>query len=446
MTQQQTYRRYLLGVLAVILFFNYLDRIALGTVLENIKTDLHLSDTQLGFLTGIAFALFYSIVGIPIARWADRGNRVLIISLATLISSAAVMLCGTVQTFEQLLLVRIAVSIGEAGCVPPGSSLVADYFSRAERPRAIAIYGMGGALSVVAGFFLGGWLNELYGWRTTFMLLGAPGLLLALVAWLSLREPRRFATHAPASRAELSFVSDPCTPPPLRKVASRLWSNTTFRYLLLCLAALIFFTNGIGLWLPSFFVRSYGLGTGEIGTWLAVVYGVGALVGSYVGGDLASRFAPNNERLQLIVVAATIGFCGIVLVLAFLSRSPILAFALMGLQSFGLSACNGPLFGTIQTLVPERMRAISLALVYFFANLVGMGLGPLATGTLSDALTPWTGTESLRYALLLLSPGFCWAAWYAWRASQAVTGDLATLDAADGRDQGQQRAVTASAA
>ena len=412
--RESAYRNYLLTVLLVILVFNYLDRMALGIVLPAIKADLDLTDTQLGFLSGIAFALFYSIMGVPIARWADRGNRVTIISLTAALWSMAVALCGAATSFVQLLLIRVGVAIGEAGCVPPAFSLIADYFNRAERPRAAAIYGLGGPLSTLVGFFLAGWLNELYGWRMTFVLLGAPGLVLSALAWFTLREPRR---TQPTAR----FIAQPS----LKAVFAMLWANTTFRHLLLCLAVIFFFLYGVLTWQPTFFVRSYGLTSGELGTWMAVIYGTGGLLGSYLGGALASRHAAGNERMQLLALAMTIGAAGVLSTFVYLSSNQYVAFALAGLAFLGLTTINGPLFATIQTLVPERMRAASFALVYLFANLIGMGLGPLAAGALSDALRPWAADESLRYALLILGPGYLLSAWHAWRASKAVTGDLA---------------------
>jgi predicted MFS family arabinose efflux permease len=168
----RVYKRYLLGVLLLIYAFNGVDRLALGLLMQNIKADLHLSDTELGVLTGIAFALFYSLMGIPLARWADSGNRVTLIAATTALWSVAVAMCGMVGNFMQLLSVRIFVAVGEAGCVPPAHSLIADYFGRAERPRAVSIYMLGTSLSGVIGYFLAGWLNEFYGWRSTFILLG----------------------------------------------------------------------------------------------------------------------------------------------------------------------------------------------------------------------------------------------------------------------------------
>jgi MFS transporter, Spinster family, sphingosine-1-phosphate transporter len=406
------YKRYLLAVLLVIFAFNQVDRLALGLFLQDIKVDLQLSDTQLGVLSGIAFALFYSVMGIPIARWADRGNRVAIISTTALLWSAAVALCGAAGSFLQLLLIRIGVAVGEAGCVPPAHSLIADHFTRAQRPRAVAIYMLGAPLSAVVGYFLAGWLNEAYGWRISFVILGLPGCALAVLAGLTLREPRR-TSPAPSPH-----------PPKWSAVLAILWKNVTFRHLLFGFSVLYFFGYGIAKWQPAFFVRSHGLQTGEIGTWFAIIFGLGGLVGTYCGGELASRIAADNERLQLRAMGVACGAFGIILAGVYLSSSPYLAFALMGLAAMGGASINGPLFATIQTVIPAPLRATSIALIYLFANLIGMGFGPLAAGILSDVLRPMAGEESLRYALLALCPGHLWAGWHLWRASRTVAADL----------------------
>jgi MFS family permease len=409
------YKGYLLTVLLLILVFNLLDRVALGLVIQDIKTDLNLTDTQIGLLSGIAFAAFYSIMGVPIARWADRGNRVTIISLCTALWSVAVALCALAGNFVQLLLIRVGVAVGEAGCTPPAFSLMADHFSRAERPRAAAIYGLGAPLSSVIGFFLAGWLNELYGWRITFVCLGVPGVLLAAVAALTMKEPRRARSEKPAISAQ----------PALEAVATALWANVTFRHLLMCLSVMFFFLYGIFTWQPAFFIRSHGLSTGELGVWMSLTFGLGGLCGSWLGGELASRYAANQEVLQLRSMALTVSAAGVLSACVYLAPNVYLAFVLVFFSTLALTTVNGPLFATIQTLVPEHMRAVSFAFVYLFANLVGMGLGPLAAGALSDALRPAAAEESLRYALLILAPGYLWSAWHAWRASRSVAGDLA---------------------
>lgn len=415
--KDSSYKRYLLCVLLALLAFNYVDRLALGLLLQDIKTDLHLSDTQLGLLSGIAFALFYSIMGIPLARWADRGNRVTIISLTAAVWSVMVALCGLATSFAQLLLIRVGVAIGEAGCIPPAHSLIADYFTRAERPRALAVYMLGEPASVFIGYLFAGWLNEFYGWRVTFMLLGLPGLALAILAYFTLREPRR-AELTRKTAAALASAPD------LREVCCTLWANITFRHLLLSFAVVYFFGAGIGQWQAAFFRRSHGLNTGELGTWFVCIQGLGALIGTYVGGQWASRRAANNEPLQLKAMAIMYSSFGALSAFVYLSPTYPVAFALMAVATIGGATTAGPLFATIQTLVPERMRATSIALIYFFANLIGMGLGPLAAGTLSDLLRPVFGEESLRYALLALCPGYVWAGWHLWRASRTVSRDL----------------------
>lgn len=414
------YKRYLLGLLTVILVFNYLDRVALGVVLESIKADLDLTDTQLGLLGGIAFALFYSLMGVPIARWADRGNRIVIIALTAAVWSVAVGLCGLATSFVQLLLIRVVVAVGEAGCVPPAFSLMADYFNRAERPRASAIYGLGGPIAAIVGFFLAAWLNERYGWRVMFMLLGAPGVLLAAVAWFTLREPRR-------DRHSLGGLGS--GQPSMKEVAITLWGNRTFCHLLLAVAINFFFNAGILQWAPPFFIRSYGLTGVELGTWLAAIWGSSALLGSYFGGVWASRHAAQNERLQMAAMAGAVVAGGVLQMGVYIAGNVYWALGCLGAANFALAVIYGPLFAAIQTLVSERMRAVALAITYLLANLIGMGFGPLAVGALSDALRPWAAEDSLRYALLLVCPGYLWSAWHLWRARTTVARDLAAAPA-----------------
>lgn len=428
------YKHYVLGVLALVLVFNGVDRVALGILLQAIKVDFDLSDAQLGFLGGIGFALFFSIMGLPIARWADRGNRVAIIASTCALWSVAVALCGLVSSFWQLVLIRVGVAVGEAGCLPPAFSLIADYFDRGERPRAVAIYGgLGGTFALVIGYFLGGWLNDHYGWRITFIVLGIPGVFLALLAWLTLREPRRERAAAwnsiPArGDARAATGRQPTIDPPnIAAVCTTVWTNVTFRRLVLCLAGLLFFNMGIGQWLPAFFMRSHGLTAEQVGVSMAIVLVVSGLLGAYTGGELASRYAVHNESLQLRMMTFAVSCSGVAAILALVAPSAHTAFALLGVHGFGLAAINGPLFATMQTLVPERMRAMAFAIAYMVGNLLGLGFGPLGAGVLSDLYQSWAHEESLRYALLTLAPGYFIVAWYAWRGSTSVAGDLAAV-------------------
>jgi len=407
----------MLGLLAAVMAHNYVDRTALGLMLQSIKGELNLTDSELGLLTGLAFALFYSLMGIPIARWADRGNRVLIITLATALWSAAVVLSGTARTFIQLLLIRVGVAVGEAGCLPPAHSLIADYFTRGERPRAVAIYMLGGPIGILLGYLLAGWMNEVLGWRQTFVLLGLPGILLAMLTGFTLQEPRR----ASRSRGMAAYLQ---SQPGLLRTCITLWAQPTFRHLLLGLSVSGFFSYGILQWLPAFFIRTYGMRTGEVGSWLAAINGMGALLGTYLGGALAARYALRNERLQL--QAMTVAFVVFVIFSAgvYLMPSAHLALGSLALAMIGVCVMNGPLYAIVQLVVPAPMRATAIALVLLFTNLIGMGLGPLTTGVMSDLFRPWAGEDSLRYALLALCPGYLWAAWHVWRASLTVAQDL----------------------
>lgn len=423
----------MLLLLMVIFAVNFLDRMALGMTLQNIKADLGLSDTQLGLLTGFASAFFFAVAGIPIARWADRGDRVMIIGLMIILQCIAVALFGLAGSFLQLVLLRVVVSAGEAGCVPPAQSLIVDYFRRAERPRAIARYMLGLPLSMVLGYFVAGWLNELYGWRTTFVILGLPGLGLAVLAWFTLHEPRR-ACAAGVGRGAPQAYTPPESPsapaPSLISVCATLWANVTYRHLLVSYSLWIFFGAAIGKWQPTFFIRSHGFETGELGTWLAVVWGVGGGLGIYFGGMWATRYAAENENLQLRVCTGACVVAAVLNVCVYLTPNRYTAFGALALEVFAVSMVKGPMFGTIHTLVPAHMRAVALAILFLAANLIGAGIGPLAVGALSDALLPRFGLDALRYALVLLCPGYFWAAWHLWRASRTVAGDIAVTQTA----------------
>lgn len=432
-TDHGGYRKYLLIFLLIVYAFNSADRMALGVMLQDIKADFHLSDTQLGILTGVAFSLFYSLMGLPIARWADRGNRVRLISITAGLWGAAMMLCGAASSFIQLVLIRVCVAVGEAGCMPAALSLISDYYSRAHRARAVAIYLQAGSVSTLLGYFAAGWVNQFFGWRTTFLFLGFPGAVLALLAWFTLREPRTMAPETepeqPAGAPTTGAPPEPESSDNLRQVLRVLWTNRTFRHLVYFYSVAVFFNVGIWQWQPAFFVRTFGLKSGELGTWITVIYAVGSILGTYLGGEFASRWAANNERLQLKAMALAYSSLTVVSGLIYLAPNRYWAFAFTALWSLVGTTIGGPLFATMQTLVPERMRATSITLVMLCANLIGLGLGPLATGGLSDLLRGWTGEDSLRYALLILCPGYMWAGWYLLQASRSVTGDLEAAEA-----------------
>ena len=425
---KEFYKKYLLALLMTIYVSNHLDRIALGLLMQDIKVDLSLSDTELGLLSGIAFAVFYALMGIPIARWADRGDRVFIISSTTALWSFAVAACAAVMSFPQFLLVRICVAVGEAGCIPPAHSLIADFFTRKERPRAVARYVMGGSVAFFVGYFGAGWLNEFYGWRMTFVVLGLPGVVLAALAWFTLKEPRRGRDTIEQPAVDGSSASVPV--PGVKEVCVTLWANQAFRNLLLCYSVWYFFGYGLMQWLPTFFIRSHAVTTGEIGTWFALIHGAGGALGIYVGGELASRFAPDDEARQLRAGAVAFVFFGLLTACSLIAADYHVALGAMALASLGGYMAQGPVLATIQTLVSPRTRATAIAIIYLFANLIGYGLGPFTAGVLSDVLRPQFAEESLRYALVILCPGYFWAAWHLVRASRTVGREIGEVRAA----------------
>ena len=411
------YKHYLLALLVVVAAFNYLDRVVLSLVMEPIKQEFQLSDSQLGFLSGIAFALFYAVAGIPIARWADQGNRNVIVTATTGLWSVMVVFCGVIGNFTQLLLVRIGVAVGEAGCLPTAQSLIADYFDRAERPRAMAIYALGAPLAVIIGYLGGGWLIEFYGWRITFIIIGVPGILLALLAKFTLREPRLDRKNQAIERL-----------PSFKAVLMTLWQQPTFRSIAMAFSVSYFFSMGIIQWLPTFFIRSYDMSVGELGTWFALVWGGCGLFGAYLGGVLATRYAAHKESLQMQACAFLFGLGGLLYIMVFLSSNQYHAIALMAVAGIIMPMSTGVIYSAIQSLVNDHMRSVALAVIFLLANLIGFGLGPFAVGLLSDQLAPTFGQESLRYALAAFSPGLIWVGFYYWRASRTIEADIQSVE------------------
>jgi MFS family permease len=422
----QTYKYYVLAVFVAAYAFNFLDRQVLPVALEAIKTELALSDTQLGLLTGMAFALFYVIAGIPIARWADRGNRPAIVSISLGILSLTLALCGVVTSFMQLMLVRIGVGIGEAGVVPPIHALLAAYFGRAERLRAMSILLLGGPLSMAAGYLIGGWLTELYGWRNAFLVIALPGVILTVLVRATIREPRRAVSSAPQAAGSRGTDSRPAAPA-LREVLNALWGQRTFRHILLAFAVEYLFGYGIVQWLPVFFIRVHEMSAGQVGTWMAINFGVGNALGTFLGGRLTSHRTVDAERRQLRVMTLVSIVYVPILVTVLLSADVRVALGFMFLSALVNALNSAPGFAMVQSLVPEQMRATAVAGVFLLANLIGMGLGPLVIGMLSDWLGVAHGSNGLRIAILACIPGYWWVAAHYFKASRTVMADLAAL-------------------
>ncbi len=387
-----THRRYTLAVLTVVYCSSHIDRNIMGILIEPIKADMGLSDTQLGFLSGVAFALFYATLGIPIAMWADRGNRRNIIALAVALWSGMTALCGLAANFWQLAAARIGVGVGEAGSSPPSHSMIADLYPREERSTAMATYSLGISFGIMIGFLVGGWVSEWYGWRMAFYVVGLPGLVLALLVRFTVREPERGAS-------EQTGVASEAAPPP-RAAFAHMWRTRTTRHIVMGMTLAAFVGYGAVTWTPAYLIRSHGMSPGEVGTLLSLGFGVVGGFGVYTGGKLADVLSRRDPRWNLWLVA--IGKVSMVpFALAFYAiDNTVIACALYLPGIFLSSFYLGPSMALVQSLSPLRMRAMASAFLLFVTNLIGLGIGPQFVGLLSDTLRGAFGNDSLRYALL----------------------------------------------
>lgn len=412
----------MLWLLLIVYIFNFLDRQIVNILAEPIKADLSLSDTQLGLLAGPAFAIFYAVLGIPIARYADRpnSNRVRLISLSLAIWSGMTVVCGMAQNFWQLALARIGVGVGEAGCTPAAHSLISDSVKPEKRASAIAFYGMGVPIGSLLGLVIGGVVNDLHGWRVALMMVGLPGLILAVVLLLVMKEPRLRRTQQEAD------TQNAVKPLSFREAASEIFTSRAYIYLLVATSVTAFLGYGKSLWTISFFIRSHGLSTTEAGLAMAVVLGVAGAVGTWLGGRMADHFGAKNKRHMLTMPAAGMAVAAPILFLGYYMEDWRIAVALLILPTVLNSAYYGPSFACVQGLVRPQARAVAASIMLFCQNLIGLGLGPFLFGVLSDSLMPSYGQESVRYVLygaafLGLIPAF-----YFWRASLRLSAEMKT--------------------
>ena len=417
------YAWYVLVVLVLGYVVNVMDRAVLAVLLESIKHEFTLSDAELGLLSGLSFAVFYATLGIPIAVWADRWVRRNVLALAIFVWSLATAACGLATSFLLLIAARAGTATGEAGGTPASHALISDYFPRSRRATALAIYALGVPLGSAAGNYFGGYVNQLYGWRTTFIVVGLPGIFVALLVWLTVREPMRGMAE------NLAATAGSRAAPKVLEVFDYLWRRTSFRHV--CLAAAlhsVVWYSGSQL-NASFLQRSHHMTSKDAGFWLAILSGVGT-VGTFLGGYLADRLSVwrNDRRWYLWLPGlATLAMVPFQFA-SYLARDLPLLLSSFAVMTVLASFFFGPSFAMTQGLATLRMRAVATSILLFVQTLIGQGIGPYLAGKISDLLHPAYGQESLRYALVAVGLVNIWAAMHYFRGARTLRADLDTTE------------------
>jgi len=409
-------------MLTIVYVFNFIDRQVINILGQAIISDLNLSDGQFGALSGIAFAAIYSTMGIPIALWADVGVRRNIVAISLTVWSAMTALCGSAQGFWQLFLFRAGVGLGESGASPSSHSMISDIFPVNKRSTALSIYSLGVYGGSLIGLVAGGYLASLFSWRVAFVVVGLPGILLAVILRLVVHEPPRGMAEARADVPPSSFGT----------VMRVLRSRKSFRHISLACALHAFVTYGLASFMPVFLVRVHEMPIERIGLLLGVSIGFGGMLGTYAGGYFSDLLANRYNdmrwhiRVPLISTLAAIPFYWFILI--FIDSGPVAALSWIVPAVVG-GMYLGPCISMTHGLVGLRMRAMASAVLFFILNLIGLGIGPWATGLLSDFLRPEFGNESIRYALVCMAFVNVWCAAHYYMASRTIREDLAIAPA-----------------
>ena len=417
-----------LFLLMTVYAFNMLDRQIVTILVEPMKADLNLADWQIGMISGLAFALFYTLLGIPLARIADRGNRVGMIAIALFVWSGFTAVCGLARNFTELLLARIGVGVGEAGCTPAAHSLITDYVPREQRGRALALYSLGVPVGSLAGLVLGGILLATLGWRAAFLMAGLPGIILAVIVWFTLDEPRKQAAAITAAPPQI----------PLKQVLETLRSLPSFWFISFGTAMGAFGYYGQASFFGSLYMRTHMAGIDALasswgvppsvflGISLGMIVGMVGMVGTFVGGHLADRAARRGIAGYTLVPSISLVIAAPLFAGAALANSVPLSFAFLSCAILVHALNYGSVFASVQTLVPARVRAMAAAVQLFVTNAIGLALGPLFVGIASDLLSPTLGSEQgLRVAMALVALPLAIGSLLFWLAGRRIAADEA---------------------
>jgi len=386
------YKRFALVMLTIVYAFNFIDRQILVILQEPIKADMGLSDTQLGLLSGFTFALVYVVAGIPIAYWADRGNRRNIVALSLTVWSGMTAISGFAQSYGQLLLARIGVGLGEAGGSPPAHSMISDYYPPEKRGRALSFYSMGVYIGILVGFMLGGIIADAFGWRMAFVVVGLPGVVFAIILRLTVKEPLR---------GRWDNTSTTQRTPTLAETLQILRRTPAFWYIAVGAGLMSYVGYGNGNFFPSYLVRNHDMSLAQVGMTLALVSGISGMAGTFLGGFLGDKYGAGDVRWYLWIpaIGGLIAFPPSLFVL--LTDNTAIALGVQGAATVLATLYLGPCIAMSHMLVPSSMRALASAILFFVLNMIGLGLGPFVTGLMSDYLQPTYGDNSLRYSMVI---------------------------------------------
>jgi MFS family permease len=386
-------------LISSVAMFSYLDRSGIAILVEPIKRDLALSDTQVGLLTGIAFSLTYSLFGVPLARIADRGNRVRLLGACLAVWSAATALAGTVTSFIQLIATRVFVGVGDAGGFPASASLLADYYPPETLSRGMSWFLMGGAFGASVGLAFVGVIADDYGWRVAFYAMGIPGVLLAVIVFTTLREPIRGRFQDASAALVTGAIGDGVKT--WWQAILEVLRRKTIQHVLIGFAIQAFGAYGVGAWFGAFFMRSHGLSLTEVGAVVAIANGVGAIGGTLLGVLFGPVLIRRDRRWEFWWPAIACLLLVPSYLLAFYLGNIFLVVAALGVAVLIGYSSAGPMLAGIQSVLPVHVRAMGMAMTMLATSLIGAGAGPLLVGALSDALEPRFGADSLRYALMM---------------------------------------------
>jgi predicted MFS family arabinose efflux permease len=409
------YKRFVLAMLTAVYALNFIDRQILVILQEPIKAEMGLSDAQLGLLSGFAFAVVYVTAGIPIAYWADRGNRRNIVSLAVTVWSGMTALSGFAQNFSQLLLARVGVGLGEAGGSPPAHSMISDYYPPEQRATALSIYSTGIYAGILLGFLFGGVIAQAFGWRTAFFVVGVPGVLFGIALRFLLKEPQRGRWESSSTNAEK---------PSLKDTFVMLRDRPSFWYMALGSGFVAYVTYGNGNFVPSLLIRNHGMGLAEVGTALAVVSGLSGAIGTFAGGYLGDKFGQKDRRWYVWIPLLGVVLAYLPYNYALVTDNTAAALVILFFASIFTSFFLGPCIAMSHALVAPGMRALISAILFFVINIIGLGMGPFFTGLISDGLVATYGDDSLRYAMLTTTQALLLAAVMFALAAKHLRADL----------------------